>query len=77
MTGGLGLLALGLVAGAGRRRVRLVLLAGALLALLFMLSCNDYYYYTYTGTLPGTYNVVITAKVGEASHLAVFSLTVL
>jgi hypothetical protein len=77
MTGGLLLLSLALLAGAWHRRLRLVLLAGTLLTLLMVASCNDYYVYEYTGTLPGTYNVGITAKVGQASHTTVFTLSVL
>jgi hypothetical protein len=76
-TGGVALLGLALFAGARYRRVRWALLVGALMALLFVASCNDYYYYEYTGTLPGTYNVVISATVGQASHTTSFSLTVL
>jgi hypothetical protein len=76
-TGGLLLLALALVAGAGRRRLRLALLLGTLLALLFLASCNDYYYYTYTGTLPGTYEVVVGVTVGQAAHTTSFLLYVL
>ncbi len=77
LTGGLGLLVLCFVVGARRRRVRLALLAAVLLALLFLGSCNDYYYYEYSGTLPGTFGVVINAKVGEVNHTTTFFLTVL
>jgi hypothetical protein len=40
-------------------------------------SCNDYYYYTYTGTLPGSFSVIITGTVGTVQHSTVFNLTVL
>ncbi|MFB3922304.1 MAG: SBBP repeat-containing protein [Terriglobia bacterium] len=59
----------------GRRRASAALLAALLLGLLTLSSCNDYYF-SFRGTLPGTYSVVVNAKVGDVSHSTFFSLTV-
>jgi len=76
-TGGLGLLVICFVVGARRRRVRLALLAAALLATLFVTSCNDFQVFEFSGTLPGTFGVVVNATVGTVSHSTTFVLTVL
>jgi len=73
----MGLLALMFVLGLRRRKIRLLLVAIVVLGMLFMASCNDYYYYTYTGTLPGTFPVTITATVGTVKHATGIALTVL
>jgi hypothetical protein len=72
-----GALAILLVLGRSRRRVRMLLFAAVLMTILLAGSCNDYYYYTYTGTLPGVFPVQITATVGTVQHTATFFLTVL
>ena len=74
---GVGMLAVMFVLGLRRRKVRLLLVAIVVLGMFFMASCNDYYYYTYTGTLPGTFPVTITSTVGTVSHTTGIYLTVL
>ena len=68
-----GLMKLGL--RKGRRAARTVLLAAVLLAMLFLSSCQENYY-NFRGTLPGTYSVVFSGKVGDVTHSTFVSLTV-
>ena len=77
LMGGLGLLTLCFAIGAGRRRVRLALLAATLLAMLLAASCNDFQTFEFTGTLPGTFDVQIGANVDEVGRATRFFLTVL
>lgn len=68
-----GLMKLGL--RKGRRAARTVLLAAVLLAMLFLTSCQENYY-NFRGTLPGTYSVVFSGKVGDVTHSTFVNLTV-
>jgi hypothetical protein len=74
---GIGMLAIVFVLSLRHRKVRLLMVAIVVLGMLFMASCNDYYYYTYTGTLPGTFPVTVSATVGTVSHSTGIFLTVL
>jgi hypothetical protein len=74
---GVGTLAILFVLGFRRRGVRLLLFSLILLGMILMASCNEYYYYTYTGTLPGTFPITVTSTVGTVKHSATFVLTVI